>query len=78
MLNLLADVVVHGGGGGISTWGVGSLAIAIVVIVGICVIVGIVLQKLGWSIPDWVIKIFWVLVIVVVAVWAIKFLLSIW
>ena len=57
-------------------WSIGQLAIAAVILVAVVAIVWYATRAMGVTIPDWVVKIFWVVVIAVVAILAIKFLLS--
>ena len=57
-------------------WSVGSLAVAIVVTAGVCAVVFVVLRKLNISIPDWVVNIFWIVVVVAVGIMAIRLLMS--
>lgn len=54
------------------------LALAIVVIAGIVALVAIGLRKLGITIPDWIVQVFWVVVAVVVICAAIKVVASMW
>lgn len=53
------------------------MAIAAVLIIGLIAIVVIVARALGISMPPWAVQMFWVVVIVVVAVFAIKFIAEI-
>ena len=50
------------------------LAILVVIIVSICGIVWVVVKQSGIPIPGWVITIAWILLLAVVAVFAIRFL----
>lgn len=68
MLTLLAQ--------NFSTWGIGQWAIAIVVVAAIAAIVFLALRKFGVTIPDWIVQIFWILVVAVACVGAIKFLMG--
>ncbi len=61
----------------VAGWGlVGQIAIAVIVVAAIVAVVFIIIRKMGVAIPDWVIQIFWILVLAVVGVLAIKFLLG--
>jgi hypothetical protein len=51
-----------------------QLIIMAIVIAGIVGIAMIVIRQAGISIPGWIINIFWIVLVVVVAVVAIKFL----
>jgi len=57
-------------------WSIGSIALAVIVIAGICAVAGIVLNRLGYKVPEWVQAIFWVVVVVVIGAVAIKFLMT--
>ncbi len=60
----------------ISTWGVGDFLIAIVVLAACFGIAYLALQYFGVTIPAIVYRIFWIVVIAVVAILAIRFVLS--
>lgn len=62
--------------GPIGTWGIADYAIAIVIIAGIVAVATIGLRRLGITIPDWLVQVFWVLVVVFVIVAAIRLLAS--
>jgi hypothetical protein len=57
-------------------WGFGQVVIAIVVIAAVLGIMWVALRQFGIAIPDFVVKIFWICVCAVVAIVAIKFVLS--
>lgn len=59
-----------------SSWGIGEIIIAVIVIAAIVGIMYVALQQFGVQIPPWAIKIFWIVVCAFVAIIAIKFLLS--
>lgn len=67
MLPLLAQVA----GYSIVHW-----VIMIIVIAAVVAIMHIVLGKMGVAIPDWVVQIFWIIVLAVVGILAIKFIFS--
>ncbi len=74
-ISLLAQqqiVFPHGGGG----WGIGQIAIAIVIIAAVVALVYVALNQFGVGIPAWVIKIFWILVVAFVVILAIRLVLS--
>jgi hypothetical protein len=60
------------------TWSVVDIAIAVVVIAAIVALVYIALRKFGVSIPDWVSQVFWVIVVALVIIFAIKLVASFW
>jgi hypothetical protein len=57
-------------------WSVVSLAIFIVVVVGLAAIVYTVCRGFGIAIPDWVVKVGWIVLGVLIAVVAIQFIAS--
>jgi hypothetical protein len=59
-----------------SIGGIGGLLVDVVIIAAAIAIVLIACRAFGVSIPPWVIQIFWVCVVAVVAVVAIRFVLS--
>lgn len=62
----------------IHEWSILAILIAIVVIAAGVAIVYVALRKFGVTIPDWVVQIFWILVVAFVAILALKFLWSMW
>lgn len=56
--------------------GLVNLAITIVIVAAVAAIVFIACRAMGVGIPGWVIQVFWVLVIAVVCIAAIRFLVS--
>ncbi len=57
-------------------WSIGEIVIAIVVIAAVVAVCYVALNQFGVAIPPWVIRIFWICVVAVVAIFAIRFLLS--
>ena len=57
--------------------GIGQMAIYVVIVAAICALVFIALRQLGVAIPTWVAQCFWVIVVAVVVVAAIRFLMTI-
>lgn len=58
-------------------WTLAQLLIAVLVIGGVIAIFYIIITYgLKWQIPQWVVMIFWVIVAVVIGVFAIKFLMT--
>ena len=58
------------------SWTVGEFVIAIVIIAAVVAVMYVALRQFGVAIPPWVIQIFWIVVVAVVAILAIRFLLS--
>lgn len=69
MLTCLAQVMI-GGGGFI------QMAIFAVIIISVLAIIYVVLQQSGIPIPAWIWTILWILLLAVVAIFAIRFLAS--
>jgi hypothetical protein len=62
----------------IHEWSILAILIAVIVIAGGVAVMYIILRKLGITVPDWIVQIFWVLVAVFVGVFALKLLWSMW
>jgi hypothetical protein len=62
--------------GPVAGWTFGDILIAIVVIAAVCAVAFVALRHFGIQIPAFVAQIFWICVCAVVAVLAIRFLLS--
>ncbi len=60
----------------IRTWGLGDILIAIVVIAACIALVYIALRQFGITIPEWVKQVFWVVVVAIVVIFAIRLVLS--
>jgi hypothetical protein len=60
------------------TWTFMQWIIAIIIVAAAIGIMFVVMPLLGFAIPEWAIQIFWILVIAVVAIAAIRFLISLW
>lgn len=73
MLALFSDVVVAGPRGG---WGIGEIVIAVIVIAAVVGVMYVALQQFGVSIPPFVVKIFWIVIAAIVAILAIRFILT--
>jgi hypothetical protein len=56
--------------------GIGGLAIWIILVAAIAAVVFVATQAMGVPIPGWVTQVFWILVIAVVCIAAVKFLLA--
>ena len=59
-----------------ATYSIGQIATYVVVTAAVIAIVYIAITQMGVAIPPWVVKIFWVLVILFVALLAIRLALS--
>jgi hypothetical protein len=70
MLTLLSDIMV------VRTWGFGELLIAIVIVAACIGIVIVAVRACGLAIPQWVVQIFWIVLIAVVAIAALRLVLS--
>jgi len=66
---MIAQVIV----GGYSIVNLLILAIVVAAVIGITVII---VRQMGVPIPDWIVKIFWIVVAVLVGIFAIKLVLS--
>jgi len=69
-MNVLAQAGRFGG------WGLGEFLIAIVVIGAAVALMYVALQQFGITIPPWVVKVFWICVVCMVVIFAIRFVLS--
>ena len=65
-----------GNGGGVQTWGIGQIAIAIVVIAAIIGIVLAIVRGFGIPVPGWVWQVVFICLGAFVAILAIRFVLS--
>ncbi len=57
---------------------VADIAIMVVVVAAIITLVYIGLRQLGVAIPQWVVQVFWVLVVAFAIIFAIKLIVSMW
>lgn len=55
-------------------WSLTELAIAVVLVAAVCALVFVALRQFGIAIPDWVVQVFWILVVAMVVIAAIRFL----
>ena len=69
MFSLLAQIMIRG-------WGIGEMAIAIVIIVAVVALVLIGCRAMGVEIPGWVVQVFWVIIIAMVIIAGIRFVMS--
>ena len=60
----------------ITHWGIGEIAIAIVVIAAVVALVYVALRQFGVSIPPWVVQIFWIVVVAFVVIFAIRLVMG--
>ncbi len=70
-MNLLAQI-----GGNLASWSFGQILIAVVIIAACVALVYVALNKFGVGIPDWVIQVFWIVVVAFVVIFAIRLVLS--
>lgn len=68
MIPLMADIVIGGG--------ILNILIYMIVIAAVIAIVYVALQQFGIAIPPWAAKIFWIVVVAFVAIFAIRVILS--
>ncbi len=59
-----------------SAWSIGDWLIAILILAGIIAVAYVVLGVLEVKIPDWAVKIFWIVLAVAVGIIAIRFILT--
>lgn len=61
---------------GLAGYTFGEIAVALIIIAAVVAVVYVALHQFGVAIPPWVIQIMWICVVTVVAIIAIRFLLS--
>lgn len=59
-------------------WSFTEIAIAVVIIAAIVALVYVALRQFNVTIPQWVIHVFWIVVVAVVVILAIKFVSQLW
>ena len=59
-----------------STYSIASIAIWVIVVIAVLAILHLAITKLGLNVPDWAVQVFWIIVIAVALIWAIKFLVG--
>ena len=57
--------------------GIAGLAIAVIIVAAVVAIVFVACKQMGVAIPAWVVQVFWILVVAVVCIAAIRLLLTI-
>ena len=62
--------------GGITSWSIGEIAIAIVIIAAVVALVYVALKEFGVSIPGWVVRCFWIVVICFVVIFCIRLVMG--
>jgi hypothetical protein len=62
-------VFIHG-------WGLAEFLIAIVVIAACVALMYVALRQFGIAIPAWVIQVFWIIIVALVVIFAIRFVAS--
>jgi len=72
---ILGQVIIERRWGDVGTWGIGEFAIALVVVCAIVAVAYVALNYFGITIPDWVVRIFWILVVAFVCIAAIRLLM---
>ena len=60
----------------IGGWTIVQVLIAVIIIAAVIGIVYVALQQFGVAIPDWAKKVFWIVVVAVVCIFAIKVLIN--
>ncbi len=74
---LLADVIVEGHrGGGIGSYSFGEIVIGLIIVVAIIAVAIAITRAMGWEIPSWVWTVVGICIAAVVAILAIRFLMS--
>ncbi len=61
---------------GLRGWSFGEILVAVVILAACIGIVYVAMRQFGVSIPAWAVQIFWIVVVAVVAILAIRFVLS--
>lgn len=56
-----------------ASWSIEQIAIAIVIILAIVALVVVFTRVAGVSIPDWMVKVFWIVIAAIVVIAAIRF-----
>ncbi len=59
-------------------WTIAGLAIAIIAIAAICAAVGVALKYFEFKPPWWAEKIFWIIVVALVCIGAVKLIVAFW
>ena len=62
--------------GPVGAWGIGEIAIAIVIIAAVVGLVFVALQQFGVAIPPFVVKIFWIVVCAFCVIFAIRLIMG--
>jgi hypothetical protein len=60
----------------VAAWGLVDWVICIIIVAAVIAVMYVALNQFGITIPPWAVRIFWILVVAVVAILAIRFLLS--
>lgn len=60
----------------VATWGFGDIIIAIIIVAAVLGVMYIALQQFGVAIPVWLVRIIVICIVAVVAICAVRFLLS--
>lgn len=62
--------------GPVGTWGIGELAIMVVIIAAVVALVYVALNQFGVAIPPWVARIFWIVVVAFCVIFAIRLVMG--
>jgi hypothetical protein len=57
-------------------WSIGEIAIAIVIIAAVVALVYVALNQFGVAIPPWVVRVFWIVVVCFVVIFAIRLVMT--
>jgi hypothetical protein len=57
-------------------YSIGQIAIMVVIVAAVVALVYIALRQFGIAIPEWVVQVFWVIVVAFIVICAIKLVLS--
>ncbi len=70
---MIADVMIWND---FRQWGIGQMAIAIVIVAACVALVYVALNQFGVAIPEWVKHVFWIVIVAVVVIMAIRIVLG--
>lgn len=71
MLGILAQAAGPMGG-----YTIGQMLIGVVIVAACVALVYVAMRQFGVAIPPWVVQVFWILVVAVVVIFAIRFVLT--
>lgn len=61
---------------GALAWSIGEMAVAAIVLAAVVAIVVIIVKAMGLAIPPWAVTVFWIVLLAIVGILAIRFVLS--